>query len=263
MLKRWMLFVFITLCMIGGLLAGAFSHSIEAALTVQKINGAQQNDGGAPAPVTSGKAGAPTATPMPVNVVALAQDNFQRATQTFWGKASDGRLWAGDANSIEIFSITNKAGQIDHGQGAFNAVLGPAITSADITFSGSVNHFVKDTVNMGAVLRWSDANNWYKALIDGSQLQILSKVKGGAIKVLATMPFNAKDGVTYTLRFRALGAALSVKAWQSSQPEPANWMLTVNDTALTKGMGGIRVLLQSTSVIRIMSFIETNVGMTA
>jgi len=50
--------------------------------------------------------------------------------------------------------------------------------------------------------------------------------------------------------------------WPANQPEPAAWMLTVTDTALTQGMGGMRVLLQNASVIRVTSFLETTVGST-
>src|SRR5438067_1715347 len=131
---RWIVFSFITLCMIAGLVAGIFSHSIEAALTIQKLDGAPQTNA-TPSPATTPK-GTPTKTTTPVatsGVNVLAKDNFQRAAQTFWGTASDGRLWQGDANSVEVFSIRG-AGQIDHGQGAFNAVLGPVSANAEVLF---------------------------------------------------------------------------------------------------------------------------------
>ncbi|HYT28436.1 MAG TPA: hypothetical protein VEL72_05425 [Ktedonobacteraceae bacterium] len=263
---RWIVFSFITLCMIAGLVAGVFSRSIEAALTIQKLDGAPQTNA-TPSPATTPK-GTPTktttpvATSMPGGVNVLAKDSFQRAAQTFWGKASDGRLWQGDANSVEVFSIKGGAGQIDHGQGAFNAVLGPVSANAEVIFTSSVNHFANGgKVNSGAALRWVDGNNWYKALIDGTQLQLLSRING-TTKSLATMPFPAQDGISYTLRFRVVGANLFAKVWLANQPEPAAWMLTVTDTALTQGMGGIRVLLQNASVIRVTSFLETTVGST-
>ena len=198
-----------------------------------------------------------TATP---GVVVLAKDTFQRAAQVFWGTASDGHLWAGDANSIEVFSITNGAGQIDHAQGTFNAVLGTPNTNAEVLVSASANQFVAGgKVNIGAVLRWTDANNWYKALIDGTNLQILSRVNGVTMS-LAVMPFPAKGGVMYTLRFRVMGANLFARAWQSGQPEPATWMLTVANTALTQGLGGVRVLVQTATVVRVTSFLETSIA---
>jgi hypothetical protein len=256
--------------MIGGLVAGFFSHSIEAALTVQSVNVGQQANGAAPDPTATrggvtgqpGKTATPGAstTPTTNGAVVLAKDTFQRAAQIFWGTASDGRVWGGDANSIEVFSITTGAGQIDHAQGTFNAVLGGLNTNAEVLVSASVNQFVAGgKVNVGAVLCWSNANNWYKALIDGTNLQLLSRVNGVTTS-LAVMPFPAKGGVTYNLRFRAVGANLFVRAWQSGQPEPATWMLTVATTALTQGMGGVRVLVQTTTVVRVTSFLETSVG---
>jgi hypothetical protein len=194
------------------------------------------------------------------SATVLAKDTFQRAAQTFWGTASDGRAWAGDANSIEVFSIATGAGQIDHAQGTFNAVLGPLNTNAEVLISASVNHFAAGgKVNVGAVLRWTDANNWYKALFDGTNLQILSRVNGVST-VLASMPFKAADGQAYNLRFRVMGANLFMRAWQSGQPEPATWMLTVADTALTQGMGGVRALVVNTTVVRVTSFLETTIA---
>jgi|SRR5579859_5929647 len=263
---RSIIFAVVSLCMIGGLVAGFFTHSIEAALTVQSVNVSRQANGAAPDPTTTrgGTTGQPVKTATPTTAtngaVVLAKDTFQRAAQVFWGTASDGRMWAGDANSIEVFSIVKGAGQIDHAQGAFNAVLGALNTNAEALVSGSVNQFVTGgKVNIGAVLRWTDGNNWYKALIDGTNLQILSRVNGVTTS-LALMPFPAKGGVTYNLRFRVMGANLFARAWQNGQPEPATWMLTVANTALTQGMGGVRVLVQTATIVRVTSFLETSIG---
>ncbi len=257
---RSIMFAVVCLCMVGGLVAGFFTRSIEAALTVQSVTGARQtNDGASGQPV---KSVTPVGSPTTIanGATVLAEDTFQRAAQTFWGTASDGRLWAGDANSIEVFSIVNGGGQIDHASGTFNAVLGTLNTNAEVLISASVNQFAAGgKVNVGAALRWKDANNWYKALIDGTNLQILSRVNGVST-TLATVPFQAKGGVVYNIRFRVMGANLFARAWQSGQPEPAAWMLTVANTALTQGMGGVRVLVQNTTVIRVTSFVETSIA---
>jgi hypothetical protein len=133
------------------------------------------------------------------------------------------------------------------------------MTNAEVVFSGIVNQFAQGaTVNVGAVLRWTDANNWYKALIDGSTLNILRRVNGKTTS-LGSSPFSAHGGTSYTLRFRAVGASLFVKAWPSNRPEPNGWMLTVMDTALSKGFGGMRFLMQNGVVIKVTSFRETTV----
>lgn len=260
---RWIVFTFIVICMLMGLLAGLFSHSLEAALTVPLKIGAGRSTSTSSKMGPGGPGGTtkPTmpSTPTAGTVTILAQDTFKRANQVFWGTSSDGRQWTGDANSIEVFSVVSGTGQIDHARGTFNAILGPADTNAEVVFSGMVNQFAQGaTVNMGAVLRWTDANNWYKALIDGSKLQILRRVNGKTTS-LGSVPFSAQGGTSYTLHFRAVGAALFVKAWQSNQPEPNGWMLTVMDTALAKGFGGLRFLMQNGVVIKVTSFRETTV----
>ena len=266
---RWIAFTLIIFCLVGGLVAGIYARSIEAALTTQPANDAQSvavhgkaTPKPTPKPPASGKPTPPvkaTVTPLPGGVNVLAHDTFQRAPQVFWGTASDGHAWRGDANSIEVFSIGKNVGLIASGQGAFNAILGPTISDAEIVASVSANHFATGGfVNIGVALRWTDGNNWYKALINGAQLEILSRVRG-TTTVLASMPFTAHDGVSYSLRFRALGASLLAKAWQSNQPEPANWLLQATDPVLTHGMGGIRVVLQNTTSIRVTSFLETTI----
>ena len=42
----------------------------------------------------------------------LAQDTFQRANQTFWGTASDGQRWGGDANFITVLGRTKVLPQL-------------------------------------------------------------------------------------------------------------------------------------------------------
>ena len=269
---RWIAVSIIVLCMIGGLVSGIYARAIEASLTAQPVNPtlpvARHKTPSTPSsPAKSPVAGNPTppaatTTPLPAGVSVLAHDTFQRGAQVFWGTASDGHNWSGDANSIEIFSIAQKSGLIAAGKGAFNAILGPTNTDSESVVSATINHFpAGGLVNLGVALRWTDGNDWYKALINGTQLQILSRVHGTS-KVLATMPFAAHDALSYTLRFRAQGANLLAKAWQTGQPEPANWLLQATDTALAQGMGGIRVLLQNTTTIRVTSFLETTVGAT-
>ena len=263
MKTRWMSITFLSICMIAGLSTALLSHSIETALTlplsIRMGPVATTPAKSAPAPPSGTVRPVMPSTPTAGAVTILAQDSFKRANQIFWGTSTDGKQWIGDANSIEVFSIAGNAGQVDHAQGAFNAILGPATTDSEVVFSGMVNQFTAGaTVNMGAVLRWTDNNNWYKALINGSNLQILRHVKG-TTTALGSVPFNAQGGVTYTLRFRAIGATLFIKAWQSNQHEPDAWMLTEMDTVLSKGSGGLRFLVQTGSVIRITSFHVTSV----
>jgi hypothetical protein len=183
----------------------------------------------------------------------LAQDTFQRQNQQLWGTASDGRTWGGDANKTNAFSIANGVGQIADAQGTLNALLGQSGTNMEVMVSGSLNHFDDGDVNLGVVLRWSDANNWYKVLIDGTHVTLLKRVKG-VTTTLATAPFQAQDGKMYSLRFQAIGAMLFARAWPVGSPEPQTWTLNVTDTTLTTGQAGVRVLIEEQSVVNIITF---------
>jgi hypothetical protein len=249
-------FTIFCILLIGGLLTSVFAHSIEAALTVPANRTASPVN--VPKTTTPTPAAVITAgtnpTAVPVNI--LAQDTFQRADQLLWGTASDGQTWGGDATNKAVFSIATMTGQAANGQGGFNATLGPMITDAEVQFSGSMNQFKQS--NFGALLRWTDANDWYKAYIDGANLILLKNMAGMATR-LGAVPFKAIARVAYTLRFRVSGTSLSAKAWQTGNPEPANWMVTATDTSFQGGFGGLRFLLKNGIVARITLFKETTI----
>ncbi|MEO7021723.1 MAG: hypothetical protein ABI234_16335 [Ktedonobacteraceae bacterium] len=257
----------LVLCVLGGLVAALFSPTLAATLTLPATPAASQSTAPPnvePALLTVGPTptiGATTAQPtqLPSSVTMLVQDTFQRPDQSLWGQSSDGQIWSGDANTNPFFSIVNGAGQISGGPDAVQAIMHVASQDAELLVSGTVNQYnAHGTINLGGVLRWQDSQNWYKVLIDGSKLQLLKSVQG-KISVLATQPFNAVGGTAYSIRFRVLGSDLFAKAWSSTQPEPAHWGLMVIDTDLRTGNSGIRVLLGDHTIIRIQTFVETNV----
>ena len=192
-----------------------------------------------------------SSTPSPTRGVTLARDTFQRANQTYWGTASDGQIWGGDANSSQVFSIAGNTGQLANGYNTYSAVLGPTATSAQVVFSGSMSSF--NYMNMGAVLRWTDGNNWYKAYIDGANLVLQKKVKGSTT-ILNETAFAAQAGLSYTLRFSAVGSTLSAKVWQTGSSEPSNWMVAATDSTFRSGYCGLRILVQSGSIAKITAF---------
>ncbi len=243
----------VVLVVIGGLISGVFAGSIQRALMAPPVVAAST-----PQASQAVQAMPTTTAVMPVTgTQMLAEDTFKRANGAHWGTASDNRMWEGDANQQAAFSIVGNTGQIANGTGTLNALLGPNKDNVDVLLQGSVNHFAaKGQSNLGVVLRWNDANNWYKALIDNANLTILKRAngQGGA---LSSVPFNAQDNTSYSLRFRAVGATLYAKAWPSNMPEPTNWTLTATDTALSTGQAGVRVLVQSDTVMKITLFQAT------
>jgi len=172
----------------------------------------------------------------------LGTDTFQRANQSFWGTASDGQTWGGDANSQRVFSISGNAGLVSNTAGSsYSAVLGPTASDAEVYVTGSLSSFTNS--NFGAVLRWTDGNNWYKAYIDGSSLLLQKKVSG-VTSILASVPFAATAGTSYTIHFRVVGSTLTANIWAASCSEPSGWMVTASDTTFPSGSCGMRFLTQ-------------------
>ena len=133
----------------------------------------------------------------------------------------------------------------------YNAVLGPVATNAEVIFSGSMSSF--NNANLGAVLRWTDKNNWYKAYVNGSSLVMQKKVNG-AYTTLKTVPFAVTAGTSYSIDFRVVGTTLSANAWLTGTPEPSGWMATVTDSSLASGNCGLRIQLQIGISATITSF---------
>jgi hypothetical protein len=271
MITRFIGITLLGILIIGGLLASFYSKAIEQALTLTPGKNTTSHATGI---VPKMPTASPTAIILPatatqtaqmLQATILAQDTFQRADQALWGAASDGQSWEGDANKLIAFSIAgsnhtwgqiaNNRGNQGQGEQIYNALLGPASENVNLVVSGSVNLF-RLNANFGVVLRWKDVNNWYKALIDGSDLVVLKRLNGVTTQ-LGALRFTALSGKTYTLHFRAIGATLFASAWQSDQSEPDHWMIVVSDMSLVSGQGGVRVVLENNTVIHVASFLET------
>ena len=154
-------------------------------------------------------------------------------------------MWGGDANSVSYFSIVGNVAQVASGTTSYSAVLGPVATDAEVLFSGSLSSY--NNTNIGSVLRWNDGNNWYKAYIDGNNLIIQKKVNG-TTTIIASTPFAATAGTTYSLRFRVVGNTLYARAWAANGTEPTNWMATATDGNFQSGYCGLRMLVQGSGV---------------
>jgi hypothetical protein len=109
---------------------------------------------------------------------------------------------------------------------------------------------------MGALLRWTDANNMYKVFIDGANLIALKKVNG-VVTELQSVPFPAQDGRPYSIRARVIGQTIIARAWPANQPEPSTWMLTATDGDLASGFDGMRLIVQNGITITITAFLES------
>lgn len=190
-------------------------------------------------------------TPTPVtdalSPALLARDTFARPDQPFWGRASDGMAWGGDANSNPAFAIQGGQGTITGGAGFFTALLGTSQANAEVEVSSSLSRFNGGRDNLGAVLRFTSNSNYYKAYLDGAQLVLMKRVDGKGTQIVA-VPFAARAGVAYSIRFRARGTQLQARAWLTGAAEPGNWMVTATDGDLVQGLGGLRALLEPGTV---------------
>ena len=253
-LRRWIIGVMLLVLLLGSLLTQLFWSQVGAALTLPppttRVQGKPRATMAASSPIASV---APCTVATTSTWVTLADDTFQRDNQLFWGKAGDGQLWGADANTLNVFSIVDGRGQLTGGQGIYSAILGPRVSDAEIITSGSMSRFHATT--LGAVVRWQDTNNWYKASLDGADL-IIDKKVAGVVTRLGITPFPADAGSSYTLRFQAEGITLSVKAWPAGTPEPPAWLMTLNDSELSSGYGGVRFVVSQRVTVNITAFAE-------
>lgn len=208
-----------------------------------------------PGPTASSSAPNLAAMTTGLAAVVRASDTFQRPDQRYWGVASDGHLWLADARSERNFGIVAHAGiiQATPQRVYCNALLGSAMTDSEITFTASLGQYGAST--LGAVLRWSDANNFYALTLDGQKLS-LDRVMDGMQIPLQSASYPARGGALYTFRFRAVGAQLFAMAWPTGQPAPATWQISASDSAFSSGLSGLRVLVQQGTQARITAFEE-------
>src|SRR5260370_38517948 len=132
----------------------------------------------------------------------------------------------------------NAPGKVAIAIPAYSAVLGPVATDAQVLFTGSMNAFTG--ANIGAVLRWNDTNNWYKAYIDGASLVVQKKVNGSTA-ILGSVPFVASVNTGYLLRFQIAGSTLSARAWPAGSAEPTSCGGQATDSTLPSGSVGLRM----------------------
>ncbi|MGH2481703.1 MAG: hypothetical protein ACRDHW_18785, partial [Ktedonobacteraceae bacterium] len=207
---------------------------------------------GTPTPTATAS---PSVTPSPsvTATPSLGADNFTRTDQTYWGTASDTQKWGSNANSLKVFSIKGNTGQVvATSSNNYYATLGAQAIDAQAQFSGSISSFTN--ANLGAVLRWTYSQNWYEALIDGTNLTIEKKVAGTTTKLMS-VPFAATAGTSYTVLFSITGSTLSASAWPTGGTQPGTWMATATDTSLAAtGNSGLHVVVQSGVTVSFTAF---------
>ena len=169
----------------------------------------------------------------------IARDDFERADQSLWGRASDGQLWSGDANSRSAFRISSTNGVIadsSPGGNSYEGLLGPATTSANVLVVASMD----GPPTFGAIARAQDHNDFYDAEIDGNAIG-LWVVKNGNRSSLAksSVAFAIGPDSSYSIRLVASGSTLEARIWPTSAAEPSTWTVTTTDATFADGLAGV------------------------
>ena len=183
----------------------------------------------------------------------IAKDTFARPNQAFWGTSSDGHPWGADASNNAIFSIKNNVGIIANTSNSVTGLLGSQLSNSQVVFTGRISAF--HWSNFGGVLRYKDANDWYKVYLDGNSI-VIQKRLNGTYATLKDTSFKADANTNYSVRFQAVGTTLSAKAWRANSSEPADWNVTVSDSSLASGYDGLRALPQAGNVVGYYYFRE-------
>lgn len=98
------------------------------------------------------------------------------------------------------------------------------------------------SIRGSAIGRYTDANNFYEALVQtspgsGANIIGISRTVGGAGTVITTTNItpNINNATKVKLRFMGSGPFLKAKAWSAYVDEPDFWHIELTDTNLTTG----------------------------
>lgn len=210
------------------------------------------------APTPQSNAPMLAADPMNGAQVVLASDTFRRADQAYWGTSSSGQNWLEDAQTDPNFAVSHTTGLVKSATGCVfcEALMGSMINDVEVSFTAALNRY--DPSALCAILRWNDANNFYKLELDGRTLT-LWRVMDGMAMPLQSLAFPARNGAMYTFRFRATGTQLFAMVWPATQPPPTDWQIAAQDSALSGGRAGIGIVVQNGAQATITSFREVAV----
>jgi hypothetical protein len=186
----------------------------------------------------------------------IASDNFMRANQTEWGKASDSQVWMGDAASDTGFLVAAMNGIITSSSTAqVTGWLGPQATNVDVKLTVMFGSTTGSSV--GPAARIQDTGDLYAALLASNGGVRIVKVVGGTQSPLATgASISVSAGIAYSVRLQAIGTQLQARFWPAAQAEPKTWSIVVVDNTFASGFAGVRAAVAS-SLVRVTEFQAT------
>ena len=123
------------------------------------------------------------------------------------------RIVAGCGNgAVEIWDLQTRTGQILEGEQS-SSITRKAVWG--IAWSPNGRLIISPQYD-GIIHVWN--------AVSGKNLTIL-RHNGPTSTVIANIAFAAQNNVSYSLRFRIIGATLYARAWQTNTAEPQNWRL--------------------------------------
>jgi hypothetical protein len=200
----------------------------------------------------------------------VVTDTFDRTVANDWGTSTSGQVWTASGGSASDYNVANGFGTI------FPASAGTSreVTIGSVATTDQQNDtlFVAqqvatgDAYNVHLWARRFDSNNYYRleAILNTS-----GTINFDFQKIVAGVGTSLGSGssiLTYAaghvigMRIEAIGTQLRGKIWNATlTSEPTAWNITVNDSSITAGRQGIRVVrnpanTNSTLVVSFDSF---------
>ena len=181
---------------------------------------------------------------------------YQQAEATYYTDFADGTIgsppegWT-DRWNATAWAITEDATSTS-GKVLYHPSGPRSFLSWDETYGTDTEALVKarcltsdpaQTLTGGVMVRGggTDATaTGYALLILSETAARLGKYDGGTFSLLGTAAFAVPATSRYWLRLRAVGDQVMGKAWLDGDPEPAEWLLTATDTAISgPGYAGV------------------------
>lgn len=174
-----------------------------------------------------------------------------------WNPSSGGDTWTAQAaTSTFSYNSSTSQGQITGSNAANLATLNGEVSGSQKSWYDSLAtaNFQRTSSSdtTGIILRFTNANNYYRAVLGPNGL-VISKVVNGTATQLAG-PFAFSDsGSKFTIKFLAQGFGLNgsvnnlaAKVWLVGQGEPSSYQVTASDGSLAS-VGLVGVYLKGNS----------------
>jgi hypothetical protein len=177
------------------------------------------------------------------SAVNLVTDTFTRVTANGWGTPDIGPAYVVTGGIAANYSTTGARGQ--------HAVTDTGVRRSSSLVVSTPNFVAQATAYPVAIALTQSTEQWLLLRADAAGLNgykarlrygtagtvdlILESITAGVPTVLAgTVALGAYIATTgITVKFSVWGSQLSVKAWDSTTPEPAAYLITVTDTTFT------------------------------